>query len=447
MDTLFHNGTVVTVDRDFTIFEKGAVAVRQGAIEKVWTPSAEQPLPAARQTIDVQGAIMMPGLINVHTHLPMSLFRGMADDLPLQVWLQEHIFPAEAAHINPASVRLGAQLSCAEMLLSGITTCCDGYFLVDYFADTVESTGMRAILGQGVVDFPAPGVPDPSLNVATARDYVRKRLSRSQSTLLQPSIFCHSPYTCSGDTLQAAKTAADEMGVLFQIHVAETRTELAQAVDAYGCSPVRYLAQLGILNPGTLLVHAVWTDDEDIALIARSGARIAHCPESNMKLASGISPVPDFLAAGIIVGLGTDGCASNNDLDLWREMDMAAKLHKVRRLDPTAMDAATLVRMATRTGAQALGIDHLTGSLERGKRADLIVLDVDQPHAVPLYHPASHLVYTAGAADVRHVMIDGRWVVRDRKLLTLDLADVIGRANKFSKSNGLKGNAGGRKYA
>jgi 5-methylthioadenosine/S-adenosylhomocysteine deaminase len=427
LDTLIHNATVVTVDEAFTILRNGAVGVLQGMVEKVEVLPANQPLPPARETIDARGDIVMPGLINAHTHLPMALFRGLADDLPLMTWLDDHVFPAEARYINPASVALGARLACAEMLLGGITTCCDGYFLSAHFAETVVQTGLRSVLGQGVIDFPAPGVPDPTQNVAVAKAFVEKW--QGHDSRLSPSIFCHSPYTCSAATLTAAKQAANDLGVLFQIHAAETRAECEQMEKSHGCSPIAYLDRLGLLDANTLLVHAVWVDAADIERIARSRARIAHCPESNMKLASGVAPLPDFLVAGIPVGLGTDGCASNNDLDLWGEMDMAAKLHKVRRLDPTAVKAEQVVRMATREGAQAVGLGPLIGSLEPGKRADLIVIDTQQPHWTPLYHPASHLVYVSRANDVRHVMVDGRWVVRERSLLTMDVQAVMREVN------------------
>lgn len=417
-DTIIHNGLVVTVDEAFTCLRGGAVAVRNGALQRIWSPSAGSPLPQAREVVDAGGGLILPGLINAHTHLPMSLFRGLADDLPLQQWLNEHIFPAEARHISAATVALGTRLSCAEMLLNGITTCCDGYFLADHIAETVSCCGLRATLAQGVIDFPAPGIPDPGRNVEHAREYVQAWLERSP--LIRPSIFCHSPYTCSAQTLTAAKKAADASGVLFQVHVAETREEVDHSRAQHGCSPVRYLQQLGLLDSRTLLIHAVWLDQQDIDAIAHAGAAVVHCPESNMKLAAGIAPLPALLASGIRAALGTDGCASNNDLDLFGEMDTTAKLHKVESMNPELMDAVSVVRMATCLGARALGLDRQAGSLEKGKRADLIIVDGQQPHLTPLYHPASHLVYAARGADVRDVMIDGRWVVRDRRLLTLD---------------------------
>lgn len=431
-DTLIHNGIVVTVDADFSILEGGAVAIRDSRIERVWQPRPDQPLPEAREIEDARGNLVMPGLVNAHTHLPMSLFRGLADDLPLMTWLNEHIFPAEARFITPQSVHACTRLSCAEMLLNGISTCCDGYFLADQVAEAVRGTGMRAVLGQGVIDFPAPGVTDPARNVAHAREFAGRW--RGRSALLAPSIFCHSPYTCSADTLRAAKTAADELGLLFQIHAAETREEVSRSRSEHGCSPIAYLHRLGLLDARTLLVHSVWVDSADIETIARSGARVVHCPQSNMKLASGIAPVPAMLAAGIPTGLGTDGSASNNDLDLFAEMDMAAKLHKVKLADPTVMDAETVLRMATIQGAACLGLAGSVGSLEAGKEADIVIVDLDQPHLVPMYHPVSHLVYAAGGADVLHVMIAGRWVVRQRRLLTIELAPLLAEVNEMASA-------------
>jgi 5-methylthioadenosine/S-adenosylhomocysteine deaminase len=364
----------------------------------------------------------MPGLVNTHTHLPMTLFRGLADDLPLETWLNDHIFPAERRHITPATVAWGARLACAEMLLSGTTTCCDGYFLEDQVAAAVAESGMRAVLGQGVIDFAAPGVPDPAGNITTAREFLVHW--RSRAPLITPAVFCHSPYTCSADTLRAAKALAAEHGVLFQIHAAETRQECDESRDRHGLSPIAYLERLGLLTPGTLLVHCVWADERDIERIAAGGAAISHNPQSNMKLASGIAPVTDFLAAGITVGLGTDGCASNNDLDLLHEMDTAAKLHKVKSGDPTACPARTVVEMATIRGAEAVGLGAVTGSLEIGKAADITVLAADAPHLVPIYHPASHLVYAARGDDVREVLVAGRRLVAGGRLQSLDIAEI-----------------------
>ena len=372
----------------------------------------------------------MPGLINAHTHLPMTLFRGLADDMALDVWLNEHIFPAEARYLNPETVRWGTLLAVAEMLLAGTTCCCDGYFMEDTVAETLAETGLRAVVGQGVIDFPAPGVADPTDNLAVASRFIQDRLNAS--ALITPSVFCHSPYTCNQNTLQQAKALAEKNGVLFQIHAAETRREFDQIQDTHGLTPVAYLDSLDLLDPGTLLVHCTWLGDRDIGIIARRGARVSHCPESNMKLAAGIAPVPALLAAGITVGLGSDGCASNNDLNLFHEMGTAARLHKAISGQPTVMDAATVVKMATINGAAALGMAHEIGSIETGKQADVIVVDAHRPHMTPVYHPQSHVVYTADAADVSHVVVSGSLLVADGRPTGLDIDAIIARVNKIA---------------
>jgi 5-methylthioadenosine/S-adenosylhomocysteine deaminase len=316
------------------------------------------------------------------------------------------------------------------MLLAGTTCCCDGYFMEDTVAETLAETGLRAVVGQGVIDFPAPGVADPTDNLAVASRFIHDRLNAS--ALITPSVFCHSPYTCSTNTLEQAKALAEKAGVLFQIHAAETRREFDQIQNTHGLTPVAYLDSLGLLDPGTLLVHCTWLSDKDIDIIARRQARVCHCPESNMKLAAGIAPVPALLAAGITVGLGSDGCASNNDLNLFHEMGTAARLHKAISGQPTVMDAATVVKMATINGAAALGMVHQTGSLETGKQADVIVVDAHRPHMTPVYHPQSHVVYAADAADVRHVVVSGSLLVADGRPTGLDIDAIIARVNKIA---------------
>lgn len=421
-DILISGGLILAMDEVGTCIENGFLAISGDHIAGLGT-NPELSGWQAREHIDAQGKLIIPGLINTHTHLPMSLFRGMADDLPLEQWLQEHMFPAEAKFIIPENVRAAVQLSVSEMLLSGTTTCCDGYFLAHHVADTVARTGLRAVLGQGVIDFPAPGVPDSRDNIRVAEDFVRQWLDRQG--MISPSIFCHSLYTCSEQTLRAAKRTADELGVLFQIHVSETRLEAKQCRQNHGCSPLQYLEKLGLLDQQTLLVHAVWVDDADIEIISKTRAGVVHCPESNMKLGSGIAPIPRMLSEGVPVGLGTDGCASNNDFDLFGEMDMAAKLHKAHQLDPIVMDAQTVLRMATIDGARILGLENEIGSLEAGKQADLLMIDLAKPHLTPIYNPVSHLVYAAKGADVNDVMIAGQWVVRNRRLLTMDVEAVM----------------------
>lgn len=428
-DTLIYNGTIVTVDPDFSIIADGLIGIQESRIKRVGAKDNKLPLPESRRMIDAAGGIVMPGLVNTHTHLPMTLFRGLADDLPLATWLNGYIFPAEAAHINPVSVRYGTLLACAEMILSGTTTCCDGYFFETEVAAVVQESGFRAVLGQGVIDFPAPGVQNPTENIDAARMFVEKWLD--VSPLIRPSIFCHSPYTCSAETLKKAKDAANEKGVLFQIHVAETKNEVEQIQKEHQTTPIGYLDRLGLLDDNTLLIHSIWVNQEDIALIAERRAKISVTTESEMKLASGIAPVDQFLKSGIAVGLGTDGPASNNDLDLFQEMDFTAKLHKVNLLEPTVMDARTVLTMATMGGANAIGLEKEIGSLEVGKQADIIIIDTRKPHLVPIYNPVSHLVYSVKGSDVRDVIVGGKVVLKDRELLTLDMEEIYEKVNSI----------------
>jgi 5-methylthioadenosine/S-adenosylhomocysteine deaminase len=430
-DLVIHNGTFITVNEDFEIIQDGILCVRKGIISVITDRCAVDRLPLSRETIDARGGIVMPGLVNTHTHLPMTLFRGLADDLPLMDWLNGTIFPAESTHIHPETVFWGTQLACAEMILAGITTCCDGYFHEDAVARAVSLSGIRAVLGQGVIDFPAPGIPDPAGNLEHAAGFVEKW--QNVDPLITPAVFCHSPYTCSGDTLKKAKALARSKGLLFQIHVAETKTERDQCLEEHGVTPIRYLDDLGLLDAGTLLVHAVWPDGADVDLMAKRTAAISHNPESNMKLGSGIAPVEKYLAAGITVGLGTDGCASNNNLDLFQEMDIAAKLHKVNTLDPTVVDAQTVIRMATSAGAGAIGLGGVTGSLEIGKQADIIIIGTGKPHMTPLYHPASQIVYAAKASDVGTVIVGGNVIMTDGKIARLDVERISAEVQQIAR--------------
>ncbi|MCK4390373.1 MAG: amidohydrolase [Desulfobacterales bacterium] len=431
VDILILNGWVLTVDSRDTLIENGAVAISGDRIVEVGTEDALTASYRATKTIDARGGIIMPGLVNTHTHAAMSLFRGMADDLPLTSWLNDYIFKAEARWLNPESVYAGTLLSCGEMLLSGTTTFCDGYFFEDAVAAAVQESGMRAILAQGIVDFPAPGVPEPNDNVAEAVRFIETWKGKTQ--LVTPGLFCHSPYTCSEKTLREARKVSDQAGLLFQIHVAETETEVKEIEQRHGTSPVQYLDRIGVLNAKTLLVHAIWVNEADIACMARRGVAVSVATESEMKLASGVAPVPEFLKKGLAVGLGTDGSASNNNLDMFQEMDTAAKLHKVKTLDPTVLNARQVLALATRSGAEAIGLGKQIGLLEAGKKADLIIIDTHKPHLTPLYDPVSHLVYAASGNDVRDVIIDGRLVVRDRALLTIKIEAVMEEVQRLAR--------------
>lgn len=428
-DLLIHNGTVITMNPDFDVLDKGFVAVSSGIIKEVALQKDGACLPEAQQKIDARAGIIMPGLVNTHTHAPMSLFRGLADDLPLMKWLNEYIFPAESRFVNSESVRAASLLSCAEMILSGTTSLCDGYFFEDQVAEAVQQIGMRGVLGQGVIDFPAPGVPDPKKNLDVAEKFIADW--SGVSPLIIPGLFCHSPYTCSEHTLKAAKSLSHQTGTLFQIHAAETKAELTEIQNMHQSTPIQYLDGMGILDEHTLLVHAIYLNDSDMECVRSRGAKISVTTESEMKLASGVARLPELIKQGIPVGLGTDGCASNNDLDLFQEMGMTARLQKVQTGDPTVMDARTVLAMATIKGAEALGLGDRIGSIEVGKQADVIVIDTRKPHLTPMYHPYSHLVYAASGSDVNDVIIDGKLIMRDREIKTIDVEETMNTINRL----------------
>jgi 5-methylthioadenosine/S-adenosylhomocysteine deaminase len=380
--------------------------------------------------IDAKRQLVMPGLINGHNHCAMTLFRGLADDLDLATWLHNHIFPAEAAHVNPEMVYWCSKLAAAEMLLSGTTTVADGYFQSDAVAQACLDSGLRAVVGHGIIDFPAPGVPDPARNVETVGQFIETWTGRNP--LITPAVFAHSPYTCSPATLTKAKKLADERQVRFFIHLAESRQETGMLIDPHGTSPIRHLQALGLLDLNTICVHSVWLDDEDLNILAATGAYVVTCPQSNLKLASGTARVAQMLARGIVVGLGTDGSASNNSLDMFREMDMLAKIQKLQALDATALPAGQALKSATTENAVLLGLVGI-GKLAVGHRADLILLDLMAPHLTPFYNQ-DLLVYAARGSDVHTVIIDGRIVVQNRKLLAFDIDETLWEVEKIART-------------
>jgi 5-methylthioadenosine/S-adenosylhomocysteine deaminase len=323
-----------------------------------------------------------------------------------------------------------SKLAAAEMILAGTTTVADGYFLADSVAEAFTDCGIRSVVAQGVIDFSAPGVPDPAQNVAMAAHFIDRWQAKNKVVI--PAIFCHSPYTCSPDTLKRAKEIARKKNGILFIHLAETRTEVEQILEQHNTTPVRYLDSLSILDKDTIGIHCVWLEEEEIEILAKSGAKVSTCPQSNMKLGSGIAPLKKMLDAGISVGLGTDGCASNNTLDLFSEMDLCAKLHKVKDLDPTALPAKAVLEMATIGGASALGLADDIGSLSPGKKADIILLDLMQPHLQPFYHP-DLLVYAASGADVSTVIINGKIVMQDRQILTFDADQAMAKVRKLAE--------------
>jgi 5-methylthioadenosine/S-adenosylhomocysteine deaminase len=430
-EILIINSTLLPLsENESEIIEKGFISIKDGVIIALGPMSELTPSREAERTIDAAGHLAMPGLINTHTHAAMTLFRGYADDLELMTWLNEYIFPAEAKSVNPEMVYWCSKLAAAEMILAGTTTVADGYFLEDSAAEAFADCGLRSVVAQGVIDFPAPGVPDPAQNVEAAADFIVRWQDRNK--LIIPAIFCHSPYTCSPETLKRAKEAARQKNARLFIHLAETKSEVKQILEQHGTTPVRYLDSLGILDKDTICVHCVWLDEGDIEIMAQRGAKVSTCPQSNMKLGSGIAPLEKILAAGISAGLGTDGCASNNTLDLFSEMDVCAKLHKVKDLDPTALPAKTVLEMATIGGATVLGQVDQIGSLSPGKKADVILLDLMQPHLQPFYHPYP-LVYAARGADVSTVIIDGKIVMQDRKILTFDADEAMTKVRELAE--------------
>ena len=395
-------------------------------------PDPRANLPSARQSLNARGGLVLPGLVNTHAHAAMVWFRGLADDLPLKKWLNDFIFPAEAGWLDGAKVYWGTLLAAAELIRGGVTTVADGYFYETEARRAFGATGLRVVAAQGIVDFPAPGVPDPRDNLKVALDFVASGEDFSPD-LITSTIFCHSPYTCGPETLQQAKALTRERSLPWFIHLAETREEVEEIKAKRGLTPAAYLDRLELLDELTVAVHGVWLTPEEQDLLARRQVKVSHCPESNLKLASGVAPIPELLARGVAVGLGTDGAASNNNLDLFGEMSLAARLHKVWSHDPTVLPAAQAVALATREGARVLGLGEKTGALAPGKEADLIVVDLNQAHLTPLFDPYSHLAYAARAADVRHAMVAGRWLLRDNKLVTLNWPEIAAHIRTGSR--------------
>ncbi len=437
IDLLIHGASVWTPGG---LLMDGAVAIRKGLIDRVGRMEDARFWPEPARRLDGRRMLLLPGLINTHTHAAMSVFRGLADDLNLEEWLTKHIFPAEARFLNRETVYWGTLLSCAEMLRAGITTFCDGYFFEDAAAEAAERTGLRAIMGQGIVDFPSPDCSDPSRALEAARRFIDRWKDHPR---IKPSIFCHAPYTCSPETLRKSHALAREQNALFQIHLAEGTVEVEQIRRQYGLTPGRHLHRTGVLGPGTLAVHCVHLDEEELDLLASSGVGVSHCPESNMKLASGVAPVPEMLRRVVPVGLGTDGPSSNNDQSLFGEMHSAALLHKVHLMDPTVMNARQVLDMATMGGARALGLGDKIGVIAPGRRADLVLVDLNRPHLSPLYHVPSQMVYAASGADVNTVMVDGEILLENRRFVRLDVEEIMGNvreiANRVRKSIGPGG--------
>jgi 5-methylthioadenosine/S-adenosylhomocysteine deaminase len=415
-------GTVVTMDGSGRVIPAGAVAISGDKIVDVGPADEISQKYSAPQRIDTRGQLVLPGLINTHTHAPMVLFRGLADDLALMDWLTKYIFPAEAKTVSPDFVRIGTRLAALEMIESGTTTFADMYYFEDDIAEATHEAGLRGVLGQSVIKFPVADAKTPEEALVRAEAFIKKW---KDDPLVTPAVAPHAPYTVEAPTLKAARDLANRYGVPLLIHLAETRDEVKIIQDAHHQSPTQYLESLGIWNGRSLAAHAVWLDEADMTTLAVRGVGVAHNPESNMKLASGIAAVPRWMVHGMHAGLGTDGAASNNDLDMFEAMRFAALLHKVATSDPRAMPARQVLELATRRGAEALGLSDRIGSLEAGRQADLITVAMDGARQTPVFDAISHLVYVAHGDDVRNTIVAGRVLMRDRQVLSLNAGDVL----------------------
>lgn len=428
---LVTDGVVVTMDPARRILNPGAIAIDGASIIGVDSPAALRVRFAPRETIEARGGIVLPGLINTHTHAPMVLYRGLADDLPLQDWLARFIFPAEAKTVSPEFVRVGTRLAALEMIQSGTTLYADMYYFEEEIARVTRAAGVRGVLGETIIQFPVADAATPADSLARAERFIQEF---RRDDLVVPAVGPHSTYTLDERSLREARALASKYDVPVLIHLAETEDEVKTSRERHKLTPVGYLESLGFWGPRTVAAHGVWLTDDDVTILRTHGVAVSHNPESNMKLASGIAPISRYLAAGLTVALGTDGAASNNDLDMFEAMRQAALLSKVATRDPHTIPAAVALRMATIDGARALGLADRVGSLEVGKRADVIIVSADRARQTPMYDPVSHLVYVTHGDDVQSVIINGRVVMRDRRMLTLDEPQVLRDARAMAET-------------
>jgi 5-methylthioadenosine/S-adenosylhomocysteine deaminase len=424
------NATVVTVDANRRVIDNGAVAIDGRDIIEVDTAAAIAAKYRGRDTVDAAGAVVMPGLINTHTHAPMVLFRGLADDLALMDWLQKYIFPAEAKTVSPEFVRVGTRLAALEMIESGTTAYADMYYFEEEIGRATKAAGLRGVLGETIIQFPVPDAKTPAEGLARVEKFAREFAG---DELIRPAVAPHAMYTLDADTIKACRALADRLNIPVIIHLAETKDEIKTADEKYHATPTAFLESLGFWGPRTLAAHGVHLTPADIAILARRGVGVSHNPESNMKLASGIAPVEAMRTAGVAVGLGTDGAASNNDLDMFEAMRQTAFLHKLVTANPRAIPAPVALEMATIGGARAIGMEKEIGSLEAGKRADLLIVSMASARQTPMYDPVSHLVYVTRGDDVRTTIVNGRILMRDRKVLTLDARQVLADARAMAE--------------
>lgn len=430
-DLIIENGYIVTVDADDNVYPLGSIAVIDNKIAAIGHSEEIEAVYVADKTIDAMGKLVMPGLINAHTHASMTIFRGMADDMPLQEWLNDYIFPAEAKYINNESVRLGAQLAIMEMLRSGTTCFADMYYHENEVATACHQFGIKALLAEGVLDFPVPNSPSPDHGL----EFSEKLINRYKNDpLIKMAVGPHSPYTCSKEVLLKCRDLANRYDIPMHIHLSETAHEYDQCLELHKKSPVEYLADLGILEGKTHAAHCVYITEHDIELMKKFGTSAAHNPLCNMKLVSGIAPIPAMLEKGICIGLGTDGVVSNNSLDQFEEMKTASLLAKINTGNPTALDARKVLRMATIESARSLSIEHETGSLEEGKSADMVLADLNKPHLMPLYNIYSHIAYALRGDDVETVIVNGKIVMENRQFSQVDEYSIYAQIQELANT-------------
>ena len=430
VDLIVVHGTVVTMDGTRRILGNGAVAIQGDVIAAVDTTANIDATYEAAKVIDARGGLILPGLINAHTHMSMSLFRGLADDLSLDDWLNKYIFPAEHRYVSKDFVTWSTRLSLLEMLRGGTTTVADMYYFEEEVAEATKAAGMRGVLGETLIGFPSPD----SETTAAALTYTESFLKHwKDDPLITPAVAPHSIYTCSETLLKDSAALAQRNQAPLLIHVAEAPFEIERSRHEHGLTTVQYLARIGLLGPNVLGAHCIWLDQADVQTLAHFGVGCSYNPSSNMKTAAGLMPAVELLSAGVAVGIGSDGAASNNNQDMFEEMDLAAKEQKFARMDPKALTAAQVVEMATITGARALHLERQIGSLEVGKKADLIVVDTSAAHSTPMYDVYSAIVYALKSSDVRTTVIGGKVVMEDRRMLTLDEPAILAKAAEYSK--------------
>jgi 5-methylthioadenosine/S-adenosylhomocysteine deaminase len=434
-DLLLVNALVLTMDEEMHQYEPGAVAISRDSILAVGEEKDIRKAYTATQTIDCGGKVLMPGLVNAHTHVPMTLMRGLADDLRLDVWLMGYCMPVEREFVSPDFVRLGTQLACAELIRTGVTCFADMYYFEEDVAKATAEAGLRAVCSQTVLKFPTPDAASYEDSLAAARDFIQRWKGH---TLITPSVAPHAAYTCTPEILRATAQLATEFEVPLHIHIAETSLEVENMRRENGMPVVPYVKKQGLFDAKVLAAHCVHIDEGEMRTLMHAGAGVAHNPSSNLKLASGFAPVQRMLDLGLNVGIGTDGPASNNDLDMFEEVRLAALVAKAVSNDPTSVPAATALTMATRLGARALHLGSVTGSLEQGKHADLILVDITPLHNSPRFrrdheNPYAQLVYAAKATDVSDVMVNGKWLMQDRKLLTFNETELVAAANEYAR--------------